>query len=74
MRKTFYPESRVVGATPSLDSVTGLKKGWNMPKPLYHVVHRNNTRVPIYQGISAHMANHYRSQAKREIRKEKENV
>ena len=84
MRKAYLPQNRVLGATPVLDSITGMrvyefagsslrrKSKWNMPEPLYYAEHKNKMRVPIYRGIAAKMANHYRSQARREVRKQGE--
>ena len=84
MRKAYLPQNRVLGATPVLDSITGMqvyefsgsslrrKPKWHMPEPLYSVDHKNKTRVPVYRGITAKMANHYRGQARREVRKQGE--
>ena len=81
MRKAYLPQNRVLGATPVLDSLTGMqvyelsgglsntrKPKWNMPEPLYYVDHKNGTKVPVYRGIAAKLANHYRGQARREVR------
>lgn len=83
MRKTFVPQTIILGVSRRIDPKTLMAMSdrngmplWNMPGPIRYAEHkRTDTKisgpimVPIYRGTSASYARYVKSQVRRDQRK-----